>query len=142
MYPLFVSVWIGLFLHLRFAFSVFFFFFFFFFFFTRFALGDNYHCSRIIATLFMGPTTTLFRKKILKMGPTALFTHLKIILLQCFQFSVSTKISCIQMDPQYLFGLCVHINASDVFWLFFFFLLALNALFTGHEQCIQANEQY
>ena len=26
-------------------------------------------------------------KKILKMGPTALFTYLKIILLQCFQFS-------------------------------------------------------
>ena len=26
--------------------------------------------------------------KILKIGPTALFTHLKIILLQCFQFSI------------------------------------------------------
>ena len=36
----------------------------------------------------MGPTITLFIKKILKMGPTVLFTHLKIILLQCFQFSV------------------------------------------------------
>ena len=37
----------------------------------------------------------------LKMGSTALFTHLKIILLQCFQFqfSVSTKISSIQTDP-------------------------------------------
>ena len=37
----------------------------------------------------------------LKMGPTILFTHLKIILLQCFQFqfSVSVKISSIQMDP-------------------------------------------
>ena len=33
---------------------------------------------------------------------TILFTHLKIILLQCFQFSVSTKISCIQMDPKTL----------------------------------------
>ena len=31
-------------------------------------------------------------------GPTMLFTHLKIILLQCFQFSVSAKISCIQTD--------------------------------------------
>ena len=39
----------------------------------------------------------------LKMGPTALFTHLKIILLQCFQFqfSVSAKISSIQSDPMY-----------------------------------------
>ena len=33
----------------------------------------------------------------LKMSPTALFTHLKIILLQCFQFSA--KISCIQTYP-------------------------------------------
>ena len=33
----------------------------------------------------------------LKLGPTALFTHLKIILLQCFQFSI---ISGIQIDPE------------------------------------------
>ena len=33
------------------------------------------------------------------MGPTILFTHLKIILLQCFQFSVSATISSIQTDP-------------------------------------------
>ena len=38
----------------------------------------------------------------LKIGPTILFTHLKIILLQCFQFqfSVLTKISSIQTEPQ------------------------------------------
>ena len=35
------------------------------------------------------------------MGPTALFTHLKIILLQYFQFSA---ISSIQTHPKYLFG--------------------------------------
>ena len=36
------------------------------------------------------------------MGPTVLFTHLKIILLQCFQFSVFSfsKISSIQTDPK------------------------------------------
>ena len=34
----------------------------------------------------------------LKIGHTTLSTHLKIILLQCFQFSV--KISCIQTDPK------------------------------------------
>ena len=33
------------------------------------------------------------------MGLTALFTHLKIILLQYFQFSISNKISCIQAIP-------------------------------------------
>ena len=35
----------------------------------------------------------------LKIGPTVLFTHLKIILLQCFQFSV---FSCIQTDPYHV----------------------------------------
>ena len=38
------------------------------------------------------------QKKTLKLGPTALFTHLKIILLQYFQFST---ISGIQTDPQF-----------------------------------------
>ena len=40
------------------------------------------------------------------MGPTALFTHLKIILLQYFQFSVFSfsKISSIQTDPTYMVG--------------------------------------
>ena len=38
----------------------------------------------------------------LKMGLATLFTHLKIILLQCFQFqfSVSVTISSIQTDPK------------------------------------------
>ena len=38
----------------------------------------------------------------LKMGPTVLFIHLKIISLQCFQFqfSVSAKINSIQTDPK------------------------------------------
>ena len=37
----------------------------------------------------------------LKLGPILLFTYLKIILLQCFQFSVFSfsKISSIQTDP-------------------------------------------
>ena len=41
----------------------------------------------------------------LKMSPTVLFTHLKIILLQCFQFSVFSfsKISSIQTDPKSVF---------------------------------------
>ena len=38
-------------------------------------------------------------KFLLKMSLTALFTHLKIILLQYFQFSVFSKISCIQTGP-------------------------------------------
>ena len=52
------------------------------------------HCSR--THIFHFSATFL-----LKIGPTILFTHLKIILLQCFQFqfSVSAKISSIQTDP-------------------------------------------
>ena len=34
------------------------------------------------------------------MGPTVLFTHLKIILLECFQFSVSATINSIQTHLQ------------------------------------------
>ena len=34
-----------------------------FFFSMHFALGDNYHCSCTVHVLFMGSTTTLFRKK-------------------------------------------------------------------------------
>ena len=52
-------------------------------------LGNKVHYSCTVYALFMRPTTTLFRrKKILKMSPTVLFTHLKFILLQYFQFSV------------------------------------------------------
>ena len=45
---------------------------------------DKVHCSYIVHALFIGPTTILFRKKILKMGLTTLFTHLKFMLLQYF----------------------------------------------------------
>ena len=38
-------------------------------------------------------------KKKFKIGPTALFTHLKMILLQCFQFLVFSKINYIQTGP-------------------------------------------
>ena len=57
----------------------------------------------------------ILKKNILKMGPTALFTHLKIILLQCFQFSVFSKISYIQMDPTYFDNLTID-------YMFFIFL--------------------
>ena len=63
-----------------------FFFFFLSFFYVFQLLGDKFNCSCIVHSLFTGPTTTLFRKKILKMGPMALFTYLKIILLEYFQF--------------------------------------------------------
>ena len=61
-------------------------------------------------------------KKILKMDPTVLFTHLKIILLQCFQFSVLAIISSIQTDPIYIlessYVLCACNNA--LFYLFIY----------------------
>ena len=63
------------------------FFFLFSFFFLLFETNNT--IQNTVHALLKGPTTTLLRKKkILKIGLTALFTHLKIILLQCFQFSV------------------------------------------------------
>ena len=99
-----VPVWIEIIVRLRFLFHISFLFYFLFF--QRmnskitwiYCAGDNYNCSRTVAALFM-------HLKILKMGLTVVFTHLKIILLQCFQFSVSTKISCIQTDPQFISNL-------------------------------------
>ena len=64
--------------------------------------------------LFMHCSSTVYIFKNIKMDPTVLFTYLKIILLQCFQFLVSTKISCIQLDPEIAFHICVS---------FFFFLM-------------------
>ena len=46
------------------------------------------YCFGTVYILFMESTATLFKKNILKIGFTVLFTHLKIILLQCFQFLV------------------------------------------------------
>ena len=54
------------------------------------------------------------KKKILKMGPTTLFTYLKIILLQCFQFSVFSKISCIRTKPTYF----EHLTIDYMFFMF------------------------
>ena len=70
--------------------------------------GDKVHCSQDLQPLYS-------EKKILKMGPTALFTHLKIILLQCFQFSVFRKISYIRMGPTYFDNLTID-------YMFFIFL--------------------
>ena len=88
-------------------FSFFFFFFFFSFMHFRETKFIVYNHSTAYA-LFTEPIVTLFRIKILKIGLTVLLTHLKIILLQCFQFSVfsfqfsvSTKISSIQTAPIY-----------------------------------------
>ena len=54
------------------------------------------HCSYTVH----GTHNHFIQEKILKMGPTLLFKHLKIILLQCFQFSVLSKINYIQTDPK------------------------------------------
>ena len=99
-------------------------FFFFFYFFEKRISHGNMSVSESRA-LCMGPTTSLnvqifhwnvtvqwvpctvhethkpllSTKLLLKMGPMVLFTHLKIILLQCFQFSIFCKISGIQTNP-------------------------------------------
>ena len=63
---------------------------------------------------------TVYVFKNIKNGSTQLFTHLKIILLQCFQFSISAKISCIQTDPSVGLDPCFQTHVC-VFRPFFFF---------------------
>ena len=63
-------------------------------------------CRRQSA-LLRGPRSTFLEKKILKMGLTTLFTHLKIILRLYFHFEVFTKISCIRIDPTYFENLTI-----------------------------------
>ena len=83
------------------------FFFFSFFFFDAWGL---HYLGDIIYTLFMHCSRNpqlLYLKYIyiyiLKMDPSVLFIHLKIILLQYFQFSIFSKISGIQTNPKWLF---------------------------------------
>ena len=52
------------------------------------------------------------------MGPTTLYTHLKIILLQYFQFSVSATISLIQTDPKCC-GICLALHPQIIGAFFF-----------------------
>ena len=78
----------------RLRFSVFFFFFFFFtcFNFRRQLILFTY-CSH---TVYGIHNHLIQKKKNLKMDLMILFTHLKIILLQYFQFSIFNKINCIE----------------------------------------------
>ena len=102
----------------EFCFCILLFFFFFFFFFLHTFQGTSAteeYCSVLFGRVFLtflsisGPVHCLWTHKFhflsifsLKMSPTVLFTHLKIILLQCFQFSVFSfsKISSIQTHPK------------------------------------------
>ena len=90
------------------------------FFFSAHAFRDNGYCSWTVAVvcwLFntfispMGPVNSTWDLRFhfsaifsLKINLTTLFTHLKIISLQRFQFSVFSfsKISSIQTDPMYM----------------------------------------
>ena len=80
-------------LHLFFLLFFLFFFFFFFFHFTYFALGQGtiitvQYCLCTVSVLFIHCSNTVHTFKNIKNCLTVLFTYLKIILLQCFQFSV------------------------------------------------------
>ena len=58
----------------------------------------------------------LKKKKTLKLGSTVLFTHLKIILLQYFKFSIFSKISDIQTDPYSIEMTYFYKYVRDRFW--------------------------
>ena len=119
-----MPIWIGLITRMRFEFHVLIFIFIFIFqcvwtVTTLFINMDSLY--RRQSALFTGPTTTLFRKNIKNGSHTALFTHLKIILLQCFRFSVFSKISCIRTDPTYFENLTID-------YMFFIFLTHMSNL--------------
>ena len=63
------------------------------------ALGGQEYCSHPVKYCLYTVWHCLQVKNI-KNKSTILFTHLKIILLECFQFSVSATISSIQTDPE------------------------------------------
>ena len=100
-----MPVWIGLIALLRFEFNVSLFFIFLFFqcvwTITVLFMHMDSLCRRQSAQ-FTGPNNHFIQKKILKMGPTVLFTHSKIILLRYFQFSVFRKKNCIRTDPTHV----------------------------------------
>ena len=48
----------------------------------------DYTVQETLCTIHKTHNHFIQKKIYIKMGPTVLFTHLKIILLQCFQFSV------------------------------------------------------
>ena len=121
-----MPVWIQHFplnLALRFSFL----FFLFFFDFTRFREETKftvYETNVTVHALFWYYSHTVHRthshiiqkKKIkLKMGPMVLFTHLKIILLQYFQFSISATISSIQTvgPPSNVICIFLEIRVSE-----------------------------
>ena len=96
----FVTVWVAL-IPASTSPSCVFLFFSFFFFWVQLTIVDFVNCEQYIYALFTVPQITFFNIFLLKMGPTVLFTYLKIISLQYFQFqfSVSAKISSIQTHP-------------------------------------------
>ena len=93
--------------------------FFFFFFYTRFSwrIEVTVHTVRLLFTHCFVLFTHFSTNFSLKMGPMALFTHLKIILLQYFQFSA--KISCIQTDLNWII-LFIFFIYTDLIYLFIF----------------------
>ena len=105
-----MSLWIGLFPHLRFEFLIFFSLSFF------FSARMNSNCTvhahgftvqETKCTIHRTCNPFFLKKNIFKMGPTALFIHLKIILQQYFMFLVFSKISCIRTDPTYFENLTI-----------------------------------
>ena len=59
---------------------------FFFFFFVQPTMVDRSSVTVFLCTVYRSHKLYFLSIFSLKMGPTVLFTHLKIILLQCFQF--------------------------------------------------------
>ena len=86
------------------------------FFFCSAAIVDFVNCEQYIHHCLRSHKLHFSVTFLLKIGPTVLFTHLKIISLQCFQFqfSVSAKINSIQTHPYYSCS-----NHFNMLWNFY-----------------------
>ena len=105
--------------------------------------GTHEQCIRALFTVHKLHFSTTF---LFKMGPTALFTHLKIISLQCFQFqfSISAKISSIQTLFRITFWQCYPpwVHCSTYYYLLIIKITTFVQRFSRSRYHYELNSSY
>ena len=116
---------------------------------TRFWIGDKVtvHAHKLLFMHYSQDSQPLYLKKILKIGPMALFTHLKIILLQCFQQNKLYLNKPLLLKAPTTFQVLSFASSSLFCFLFFClsliffeFLLAMTTKYSQFEEYLLVNE--
>ena len=100
-------------------------------FFFFFFLIIEKHVKMLFDTIHETYKPLFFNNLFIKNGSHGTFIHLKIILLQCFQLSIFSKINGIQMDHKYQ----IYVNQAitnmefNINFFFFFFENHINYIF-------------